>query len=252
VRVYCRICAEANWDVHNILGEYRRWCGQLLWQQRQTWFHRWTAGLPYTLSQSEFTYRYLANSHGFRDEEWSKEKPDSVRRLFVVGDSFVEGDGVPYGEAVTDHLQYLLDSAATVNGCHWEVRNAGACGSDVFYARMLVEHLLGEFDHDAILLVINDSDLDDYLFRGGMERFKPDTTTRFRDGPWWGRVFRLSHLFRGVCGMVGIQGETLVTSQERSAFHETALSEIATVLSELAGHMCGKRSASYGCDPPIS
>src|SRR5690348_13943860 len=42
----------------------------------------------------DFTYRFDTNSYGLRYREIPAEKPANTRRIFVTGDSYVEGFGV--------------------------------------------------------------------------------------------------------------------------------------------------------------
>lgn len=59
------------------------------------------------------------NSYGFRaDKEYSTEKPDSIKRVLVLGDSITMGWGVSYNETYPAVLGSLLNSS-------FEVINAG-------------------------------------------------------------------------------------------------------------------------------
>jgi lysophospholipase L1-like esterase len=55
------------------------------------------------------------NSHGWRDDETTFAKPPGVRRIAVLGDSFVFGVGVDAGERCTEVLERLLPDTEVLN-----------------------------------------------------------------------------------------------------------------------------------------
>ncbi len=55
------------------------------------------------------------NSHGWRDEETSYEKPQHTRRMVVVGDSFTLGPGVDFGARFTELLEETQPGFDVVN-----------------------------------------------------------------------------------------------------------------------------------------
>ena len=76
---------------------------------------------------------YDINSLGYRDREPSPPGP-GVRRVLVVGDSYVLGDGIPTNEqTISACLQRALDKASPAG---WQVMNAGVEGNGLYgYAR---------------------------------------------------------------------------------------------------------------------
>ncbi len=64
------------------------------------------------------------NSLGLRDREYSHAKPEGVRRILVLGDSYVWGYGVSNDEIFTELLEEQL---ADLNK-NWEVLNSGVSG----------------------------------------------------------------------------------------------------------------------------
>ncbi|MCA9247920.1 MAG: SGNH/GDSL hydrolase family protein [Planctomycetales bacterium] len=72
------------------------------------------------------------NSHGLRGPECDYEKPAGVRRLLVLGDSFVEGYSVEFEQTLTQVLQERLnrDVSKSANPAteRFEVINAGTGG----------------------------------------------------------------------------------------------------------------------------
>ncbi|MDG1893746.1 MAG: GDSL-type esterase/lipase family protein [Fuerstiella sp.] len=62
------------------------------------------------------------NSKGLRDREYEYDKPDGVRRILVLGDSYVWGYGVADHEVFTEVLETRLA------GDQWQVINSGVSG----------------------------------------------------------------------------------------------------------------------------
>ncbi len=68
-------------------------------------------------SQRDFRYRIDVNSLGFRDREIDLEKPDGVRRVLVLGDSFAFGVGLKNEDRFSDMLQRMLPGDVQVINC---------------------------------------------------------------------------------------------------------------------------------------
>ncbi|MCB0600659.1 MAG: hypothetical protein KDC28_05505 [Saprospiraceae bacterium] len=63
----------------NVLQETHR-----IYQRDQDWY--WQSALD-----TEALFVHRMNQYGFRDQEWCVTKPHDVRRILMIGDSFVEG-----------------------------------------------------------------------------------------------------------------------------------------------------------------
>lgn len=70
------------------------------------------------------------NSKGLRDHEYDYAKPEGVRRVFVLGDSFTWGYGVGNDQIYTEVLERGLAGQPPVGSVadKWEVLNAGVSG----------------------------------------------------------------------------------------------------------------------------
>ncbi|MFN0071151.1 MAG: GDSL-type esterase/lipase family protein [Chloroflexota bacterium] len=84
------------------------------------------------LKTDEYTVRVEINSRGLRERELAYDKPANVRRVLVLGDSFVEGAQVVTEHLLTRRLEALLTERT---GLPHEVINAGvaAWGTDQEY-----------------------------------------------------------------------------------------------------------------------
>lgn len=164
-----------------------------------TWYLTRTPGEKSVPFNSDFRYAYSINSLGLREKEFEKNKPDSVIRIFVAGDSFSDGEGAPV-DSTWPHLfgKYLVQ-----NGVNAEVLNVGVAGSDPLYNYTLYRDYLKNYQSDYLILPFNSSDFTDYLLRGGFERFHIDGTTHFKKGPWYEAIYKYSHFSRAVIERLG-------------------------------------------------
>lgn len=85
------------------------------------------------------------NAHGWRDVERTHAKPDGVRRVVALGDSFTFGQGVDRAERFTELL-------AQRTGC--EVLNFGACGYATDQQLLVFETEAVQFAPDVVLLQV--------------------------------------------------------------------------------------------------
>ena len=65
--------------------------------------------------RGSFSTTFTTNSRGLRDKEYSLKKPDGVKRIVVVGDSFTWGFGVNDNENYTERLESMLHNAEVIN-----------------------------------------------------------------------------------------------------------------------------------------
>lgn len=116
-----------------------------------------------------FNVNYIFNSIGARDSEFLNEEEN---RIFLLGDSYVEG----YGVKTQNKLDVLLENLTSYN-----ILNFGTSGHfGTTQERLLYEFYSTKFDHDIILQVItvaNDFEDDDFIFNknnaGTKDRYRP-------------------------------------------------------------------------------
>ncbi len=101
-----------------------------------------------------YTCRY--NSLGYRDREPPPPRP-GARRVLLVGDSYVLGDGIPtFEQTITAALQRKLDAAAP--GA-WQVMNAAMEGNGLYGYLRTVETLAPVLKPDVVVVgYLGDSD----------------------------------------------------------------------------------------------
>lgn len=98
---------------------------------------------------TEFDYVYHTNALGLRGRDIPFEKPAGTRRIVLVGDSFVAGQGVR-DEAV---FSVRLESRLREAGRQVEVVNVGSPGSSTIREREFYQQLGRRFEPDEVILV---------------------------------------------------------------------------------------------------
>jgi len=138
--------------------------------------------LEYT--QKEFSYTYLLNNEGFNDPKNLEDCQPEYTKI-VLGDSFTFGVGAPQDSNMVALLNMKIDSIYFFN--------AGMPDSDPFYQTKLITDYFLPKGYKNFIIIINVSDIYDYIFRGGEERFKEDGTVVYRKAPsiqfWYQRFF---------------------------------------------------------------
>jgi lysophospholipase L1-like esterase len=138
----------------------------------------WTPNKTHIHTTNEFSYEVASNSLGIRDVEHTLEKPQGVKRIVVLGDSFTEGVGAPFDSAWHQRMAYYLNQDSTLG--EWEIINGAASGGDPFYGYEMLRRVGLQYEPDLVIQVFNSTDVHDYMARGGMERFVNDSHTVWR------------------------------------------------------------------------
>jgi len=161
-----------------------------------TWYHTWTESTDVHLEHPEFSHLKKTNSLGIIGEEFPEKKDTAEFRIFVLGDSFTEGEGAAMNKSYPRKMDSLLNQRKSIK---YTVLNAGVSGSDIFYNYVLLRDKLMAYQPDLILYTLNSTDLtSDIPIRGGMERFQANNTVVFKSPPWFECIqatSRLSRLF---------------------------------------------------------
>jgi hypothetical protein len=84
------------------------------------------------------------NSAGFRDREHPLDKPPGVRRIALLGDSFLEGLQVPFEQSVTSLLENRLSGA--------EVMSFGVSGTGTARQYLALRHYALPYKPDIVVL----------------------------------------------------------------------------------------------------
>lgn len=196
------------------------------WDREQSgWILAFQPGQRVHNDTAEFSFEYLANSEGVIDREFALEAPAGRRRVLVLGDSFAQGAGAPMGQSWPATTEARLREA----GLDVEVFNAGVSGSDPCFEYQLLRERLLRYRPDLVVVALNESDLPDFIWWGGLERFRPDGTTRGRPAPPGFTLFRYSHAARAVFYWVlGMDRMTLAFGPARPACRRAQVAIVET------------------------
>lgn len=99
-----------------------------------------------------FSTSVRINSHGYRGPEIEYEKPDDVRRVVVLGDSFVWGFGVEEQDIFTSRLGQSLGSGV-------EVVNLGVSGYSTDQELLIYRSEGRRYSPDLVVLVVAANDI---------------------------------------------------------------------------------------------
>jgi lysophospholipase L1-like esterase len=166
-----------------------------LYQDESEPYRRRRANDSFTQVQLEFTHELVANSRGFRDVDWSREKPANELRVLVLGDSFIEGMGADIHNTMPAHLRDVL--ATRVPDRRVVVMNGGIAGSDPVHNLNALTRVFLDLKPDIVVQSINVSDIVDIAVRGGLDRYDRDGR-RGGNAPAIEPLFRASHLVRAI------------------------------------------------------
>lgn len=139
-------------------------------------------------NQKEFSYTYSLNQEGFNDKRNLQNCHPKFTKI-VLGDSFTFGVGAPQDS----NMVALLNEKIKLDSVYFF--NAGIPDSDPFYQKKLITHYFIPKGFKDFVIIVNISDLYDYIFRGGDERFKGNGTVVYKKNPslefWYQKFFSI-------------------------------------------------------------
>lgn len=178
---------------------------------------------PSSFSNAEFNYPKPTNSLGLMDREWNRARTKQHRFVFL-GDSYTEGVGSAFDSSFVNHFERMAGDSI-------EMLNAGIASSDPFFEYALFQkRIVDEYKPDRIYVTINATDITDVMTRGGMERFQPDGTVRYKSGPWWELLYSVSVLARGSIHLLYDLDWMLLTKARAAEERKIATQKLETLL----------------------
>jgi lysophospholipase L1-like esterase len=127
-------------------------------------------GIPVTL-----------NSFGFRGPEVSLQKPGSVTRIALLGDSSVFGQGVEDDQTLSAVLEGMITDTASSYDHRYQVINAGVRGYNTLQEAAFLRARVMPLDPDGVVLCIteiNDAELEPF-------RYASPRLEQARKSFWW-------------------------------------------------------------------
>lgn len=185
-----RITGHYNTFSENSTGDFWfEWA-----HQRDSSVYAFPPGRNFDMDIGDTSFHYVINELGYREKPMPKDSPAKSLRVFVVGDSFAEGNGTEYHRSWTRNIESMVKT--TYPDAEFYV--CGISGLDPHFAWLTIKDVLFDYSPTHILTTVNDSDFDDQLIRGGFSRFQTDGTVKYRPAPWFLPAYRISHILRMV------------------------------------------------------
>jgi lysophospholipase L1-like esterase len=120
-------------------------------------------------NKTEFTFEYPLNEFGANNCK-SCNNQQAKLKILTLGDSFTFGMGAPSNKSWPDQLDSIIAINKKDNVA---VCNIATSGTDPIYMLDIFRNKFNELYQPNILLVsINDSDINDIITRGGMNRYQ--------------------------------------------------------------------------------
>lgn len=162
------------------------------------------------VGNNEYSYEYETNSIGLIHNEISQNAAEN--EIVFLGDSFTFGMGAPSDSSFVNLLQIKTDSL--IPNCQFQMLNAGMPGSDPFFQYKLMHEIYLPKGIKNFVFVMNVSDLYDYIFRGGLERFTSDNSLKEKKAPWFEPAYKFSFIIRALVHGVLKMDYSLLTPTE--------------------------------------
>lgn len=207
--------------------------------QENAWYHTRNPKTDHQLKNIEYNFPRHTNSLGLSDIEFNIAKKQNTIRVIGLGDSFTEGDGASQDSTWLKRLAENLKKKHP--NTTFDIYNAGICGSDPFFCYKLLEQKLINYKPDIIVLSINNSDIDDYFVRGGMERFLADSTTAYRKHPWYEFPMAISYIQRLILKNILDIDFTMIANKDKSKLTARAQTDILSAIKSTS-HLCHKNN----------
>ncbi len=101
--------------------------------------------------KGKFTSTFRTNSRGLRDKEYTLNKPEGIKRIVVIGDSFTWGLGVNDDEIYTERLESMLPNT--------EVINLGVVGYNTVQETIYFQREGIKYDPDILIIQFYSNDI---------------------------------------------------------------------------------------------
>ncbi len=131
------------------------------------------------------------NSHGYRDHEWTVDKPAGTVRIAFLGDSYIAAMEVPEEQRITELIEARLN-AECGHGRRFEVLNFAVTGYGTAQLLDTMKHRVARFGADSVLAFFytgND------LYNNSLELDPEPNRVHYQLNPT-GELERLPHTIR--------------------------------------------------------
>lgn len=205
-----------------------------------SWLLTYEPNEEFNNSQKEFTTHFIANNEGLNDKFIRPQK--EKYRIIIIGDSFTEGKGAPNDSSYPRILEHQLWANKDSN---IQVINAGIAGSDVFFEYKLLQTKLLKYNPYMVLLTINSTDFCDFIYRGGLERFKENGKLKFRSHPWFEPIYANSFTARNIIHKIANYNYMFLKPDEEIKMNDSACKMIIYCIDSFQS-LCKKNNIKFG------
>jgi hypothetical protein len=207
--------------------------------ERNTQLYNFTPNDTFEMDIGEASFEYITNTMGFREREIDQN--DTIRKkVFVFGDSFTEGNGTQYDSSWVRILEGLVNESKPI----YDFYVCGVSGFDPFYAYHYLKEELLIYNPSHVIVTINDSDIDEFIIRGGFARFQSDGTTKYKEPPKFITAYEYSHVVRAVVHECYDYDYYLIDWSNYEADVLNAIDSIKFCLSEI-NTLCKEQGISF-------
>jgi lysophospholipase L1-like esterase len=187
-------------------------------QRTQNIYNTNSQSKTFVLDNGDFKYPYTTNELGLREKSVNEFANDTAPiKIVALGDSYTEGVGAVYDSSWPRQLEYMLKGV----GKNVSVYDAGSSGSDPFFECKLYDEQLKKANPDLVIMCLNASDISDYIFRGGDERFIEKGWVKYKPAPWYEPLYH--YLFTArflLTNILGLKQELYTSPDEYYKFQE--------------------------------
>jgi len=146
--------------------------------------HELTPNTRYRHKELEYDYIWENNSLGMRDRQRSPSKDPQSFRIFFLGDSMVQGYGVPLEQTMVSLLETSLNKPEREKKV--EVLNGGVFGYSPFLEYLYLKEAMPWVDPDLVIMgfsLVNDVG-DDYFYTHQARVSEIDGSVYFEEERW--------------------------------------------------------------------
>ena len=156
--------------------------GSLAYRRDQRFHHTLKSNYKGKQRWGGLRYELITNSEGFKDKERREVKKEAENRIALLGDSFVEGPGIPFEQTVAGHIREQLGGQTPVLSM-----GTSSHSPKLYHARL--KNLLDRgFEFSHVYLFIDVSDILDEVRYAS---FDPGLDERSED-KWYTRMARIN------------------------------------------------------------
>jgi lysophospholipase L1-like esterase len=94
------------------------------------------------------------NGAGFRDDDWTQQKPSDTLRIAILGDSYVEALQVEEHERFSEVAERELNASGAAGGRKVQVMSFGVSGYGTAQELMTLRHHVWQYSPDLVVLAI--------------------------------------------------------------------------------------------------